>query len=685
MRRRCGTGLPGVAGAVVTSNTAPCANAGRGRMASPPRARCANQASQAILPSATTTRRRGSAATSASRWSAQATISSGSGLLSGGAQRTAAAIYTSRNRKPSSDALRGGDVRETGAMERAIRKSPDAPIAVAGEHAAGAIGAVRGRREAENQDACPRIAEAGHGLAPVRLVAMRGLLLARDLLAVRAQPRAPLARHNRVTPGQARCASRAVEWSSDVTDESRALRDLCILTRSTCKHLTARLGTPRHLTCCRYNSKVVQRRNERSVTVMRNTAPTDARELEALETREWLESLDYVLQHGGPARVGRLLRELGIHAQKNGVKLPFTANTALHQHASTPAKKSRIPAAAKSSAASRAWCAGTRWRWSCAPTASKTASAATSPRSPRRPRSTRSAFNHFFRGRENGNEGDVIYFQGHASPGIYARAFLEGRLSRRAARELPPRAEARRRPVVLSAPVADAGFLGVPDGLDGARADHGDLPGALQPLPRGSRSEAEDRREGLGVSRRRRNRRARSARRHHAGVAREARQPDLRHQLQPAAARRPGARQRPDHPGARGDLPRRRLERASRCSGAPSGTTCSRRITEGLLVRRMGEIVDGEYQKYAVESGAYVRKHFWGADPRLLDMVKHLSDEQLKKLTLGGHDPEQGLQRLQSARTRPRACRPSSWPARSRATASANPAKARTSPTSRRS
>ena len=50
-------------------------------------------------------------------------------------------------------------------------------------------------------------------------------------------------------------------------------------------------------------------------------------------------------------------------------------------------------------------------------------------------------------------------------------------------------------------------------------------------------------------------------------------------------------------------------------------------------------MVDGEYQKYAVESGAYVRAHFWGADPRLLAMVEHLSDEQLKKLTLGGHDP----------------------------------------------
>ena len=60
---------------------------------------------------------------------------------------------------------------------------------------------------------------------------------------------------------------------------------------------------------------------------------------------------------------------------------------------------------------------------------------------------------------------------------------------------------------------------------------------------------------------------------------------------------------------------------------------------DGLLVKRMGEVVDGQYQKYAVSSGAYVREHFWGVDPRLLEMVKHLSDEQLKKLSLGGHDP----------------------------------------------
>src|SRR3989338_2900088 len=64
------------------------------------------------------------------------------------------------------------------------------------------------------------------------------------------------------------------------------------------------------------------------------------------------------------------------------------------------------------------------------------------------------------------------------------------------------------------------------------------------------------------------------------------------------------------------------------------------RDTDGALAKRMGEVVDGQYQKYSVESGDYIRKDFFGADPRLLDMVKHLSDEQLRKMKRGGHDPE---------------------------------------------
>ena len=65
---------------------------------------------------------------------------------------------------------------------------------------------------------------------------------------------------------------------------------------------------------------------------------------------------------------------------------------------------------------------------------------------------------------------------------------------------------------------------------------------------------------------------------------------------------------------------------------------------EGHLLRRMEEVVDGQYQKYktgsGAESGRYIRQHFFGEAPRLLELVKHLSDEQLYKLRRGGHDPK---------------------------------------------
>jgi len=60
---------------------------------------------------------------------------------------------------------------------------------------------------------------------------------------------------------------------------------------------------------------------------------------------------------------------------------------------------------------------------------------------------------------------------------------------------------------------------------------------------------------------------------------------------------------------------------------------------DGLLVKRLGEIADGQYQKFFVESGAYFRQNLFGSDPRLLKMVEHLSDEQLSRMRLGGHDP----------------------------------------------
>ena len=62
------------------------------------------------------------------------------------------------------------------------------------------------------------------------------------------------------------------------------------------------------------------------------------------------------------------------------------------------------------------------------------------------------------------------------------------------------------------------------------------------------------------------------------------------------------------------------------------------RDVDGVLVQRMGEVIDGESQKYSVETGAYTRDHFFGTDPRLLALVEHLSDDQVKSLRRGGHD-----------------------------------------------
>src|ERR1051325_10920703 len=63
----------------------------------------------------------------------------------------------------------------------------------------------------------------------------------------------------------------------------------------------------------------------------------------------------------------------------------------------------------------------------------------------------------------------------------------------------------------------------------------------------------------------------------------------------------------------------------------------------------MGEVVDGEYQKYIVEPGSYIREHFFGADPFLKEMVEHFSDEQLGKMRRGAHDPQKVYTAYKSA------------------------------------
>ena len=161
---------------------------------------------------------------------------------------------------------------------------------------------------------------------------------------------------------------------------------------------------------------------------MRNTAPKDTAELEALETREWLESLDYVFQTGGPARVGRLLGQLADHARRSGVRPAFTANTAYINTISAPEQpqfpgsreiERRIKSLVRWNALAMVVRAN-RLEEGIGGHISTYASAATL---------YEVGLNHFFKGKGDDHDGDIIYFQGHAAPGIYARAFLEGRIS----------------------------------------------------------------------------------------------------------------------------------------------------------------------------------------------------------------------------------------------------------------
>ena len=169
-------------------------------------------------------------------------------------------------------------------------------------------------------------------------------------------------------------------------------------------------------------------------------------------------------------------------------------------------------------------------------------------------------FNHFFRGKDGGESGDQVFFQGHASPGIYARAFLEGRLSEDqldgfrqelSRGGLPSYPHPRLMPDFWEFPTVSMG-LGSINAIYQARFNRYLYARGSQPTPPLAR---------VGVPRRRRDGRAGVARCDRRRRPRGAGQPHLRHQLQPAAPGRAGTWQRQDHPGAGVVLPRRRLER----------------------------------------------------------------------------------------------------------------------------
>jgi pyruvate dehydrogenase E1 component len=378
-----------------------------------------------------------------------------------------------------------------------------------------------------------------------------------------------------------------------------------------------------------------------------NLSPDSVSGTDDVETREWLESYDFVIENGGPARAGELLRVLWERAQQKDVPVVMTLNT---PYLNT-IPRDRQPHFPGDRQIERRIKSLVRWNAMAMVVRANRrdpaigghiatyASAATL---------LEVGFNHFFRGKEHASGGDLIYFQGHASPGVYARAFLEGRLS---AEDLDH----------FRADLAPGGGLTsyphpwlMPDFWEFPTVSMG-----LGPImaiyharfdryleDRGLKEERDekvwcflgdgetDEPEALGS----------------ISLAGREKLDNLIFVINCNL-------QRLDGPVRGNGKIIQELERVFRGAGwnvikviwGDDWDPLLAQDSSGLLARRMMQAVDGDYQKYSVELGSYTREHFFGADPHLLKMVEHLSDDQIRRLRRGGHDPEKVFAAYQAA------------------------------------
>ncbi|HEX3377403.1 MAG TPA: pyruvate dehydrogenase (acetyl-transferring), homodimeric type, partial [Candidatus Acidoferrales bacterium] len=350
-----------------------------------------------------------------------------------------------------------------------------------------------------------------------------------------------------------------------------------------------------------------------------------------------VESFDQVVREEGQETAVTLLDRLRGRAQSLGISLPFTANTP-YLNTISPDNQAIFPGDQEIERRIKSlvrWNAlamvvrANRVDHSIGGHISTFASAATL---------YEVGFNHFFRGRTEEFEGDTVYLQGHASPGIYSRAFLEGRLSQKQLENF--RRELREGGGLSSYPHP---WL-MPDFWEFPTVSMG-----LSPL--------------MAIYQARFNRYL------------EDRSLKPRTDAKVWAFLGDGETDEPETLGAitlasRENLDNiifvincnlQRLDGPVRGNGKivqeleaafrGAGWNCLKvlwgsdwdplfeRDHEGLLAKRLGEMVDGEMQKLTVESGAYVRQQVFGGDPSLLKMVEDMPDEALRTLRQGGHDP----------------------------------------------
>jgi pyruvate dehydrogenase E1 component len=370
-------------------------------------------------------------------------------------------------------------------------------------------------------------------------------------------------------------------------------------------------------------------------------------DLNPLETAEWVEALDQILDETGPDRAAFLVEKLSERARAGGAELPIRLNT---PYINTIRPDEEVPYPGDRAMERRI---KSLIRWNAMAMVvrqnkydagigghiSTYASLATL---------LEVGFNHFFRATYGELPGDLIYFQGHASPGVYARAFLEGRLSEDRLKNF--RHELREAPGLSSYPHP---WL-MPDFWRFPTVSMG-----LGPINSIYQARFMRYLENRGVI-------PVTARKVWAFLGDgETDEPESMGSLTLASREKLDNLifvvncnlQRLDGPVRGNGKIVQELEAAFRGAGwnvikliwGEDWDALLARDPSGLLIKRMGEVVDGEYQTYITRNGAYIRQHFFGKYPELLDLVAHLSDEELYKLHRGGHDPRKVFNAFKAA------------------------------------
>ena len=372
--------------------------------------------------------------------------------------------------------------------------------------------------------------------------------------------------------------------------------------------------------------------------VIHEGLPTQLPDIDPDETNEWIASLDQMIDSGGRGRARYVMLKLLERAREKSVGVPALRSTD-YINTIPPEREPWFPGNEAIERRIRSYI-----RWNAAVMVSRA----------NRPglgvgghiatyQSAASlyevGFNHFFRGKDHPGGGDQIYFQGHASPGIYARSYLEGRLTEEqldrfrqefsygAGKGLSSYPHPRLMPDYWEFPTVSMG-LGALAAIYQARFNkylhHRGITDTSQQhvwafLGDGEMGEP----ESLGA----------------IGLA-------AREELDNLTFVINCNLQQLDGPVRGNGKIIQELESNFRGAGwnvikvvwGRKWDELLARDTDGVLVNQMNRTPDGEFQTLSVESGAYNREHFFGGDPRLLEMVKHLSDEDIERLPRGGHD-----------------------------------------------